>query len=92
MAELQALAVAAAATDEARAAHEQREKRKEARADDGDPPVDAKEIDDLVAAAACEEMAVDGGLDAPARERLEQRRAAFREKLAAQLAKKRRRG
>ena len=43
-------------------------------------------------AAFGEDMAVDGGGDAAARERVEQRRAAFREKLAVQLAKRRSHG
>ena len=43
-------------------------------------------------AASGEDMAIGGGGDAPARERIEQRRAAFREKLAAQLAKRRKHG
>ena len=92
VAELQALAATAVAADEARAAQEHREKRKdEAKPDEGEP-VDAKGLEKLMVAALGEDMAIDGGVGAPARERVEQRRAAFREKLAAQLAKRRRRG
>ena len=91
VAELQALAATAAAADEARALLEHKRKD-EARQEEADGPVDAKELEELMLAAFGEDMAVDGGGDAAARERVEQRRAAFREKLAAQLAKRRRHG